>query len=152
MLALLAIFAIARRWGNTIALGCLALAGCLLFGTNLPAYAWLGAMACALWSLALSSRLDSRALYFFGGALAGCALLFRPDVGPAMILAAVPLFFGMTWPGRQKYFLGLGVGLLPLAGLALFTGWRPILDNLFLTPVLHSGPAHTFRFSRRVPR
>ncbi len=141
LLILLAVFAITRRWGNTIALGCLALTGCLLLGTNLPAYAWFGAMACALWSLWLASRADSSARCFLGGLLAGCALLFRADIGPAMILAALPLLPGMTWRGRRTYFGGAGLALLLLAALGLFTGWRPMVDNLFLIPVLHAGPA-----------
>src|SRR5262245_28614722 len=120
LLILLAIFAISRCWGNTIALGCLVLTGCLLFGTYLPAYAWLGAMACALWSLWLSSRSDSTLHCFFGGALAGLALLFRPDVGTGMIFAALPSLHAMIWPTRWKYFLGIGLALLPLGVLTLF--------------------------------
>jgi hypothetical protein len=141
ILILLAVFAIARHWGNTIGLCCLALTGLLLLGTYLPAYAWIGAIACALWSLWLSSRTDSHARCLFGGALAGLALLFRADIGPAMILATLPLFLGMTQSVRWKYLLGSGLALLPLAILTVFAGWRPVVDNLFLTPVLHSGPA-----------
>jgi len=141
VLVLLAVFAITRRWGNTIGLGCLALTGCILVGTYLPAYAWLGAMACALWSLSLGSHADSSTRCFLGGVLAGGALLFRPDIGPAMIVATFPLFLGMTRPIRWKYLCGTGLGLLPLGVLTLFTGWRPVVDNLFLIPVLHAGPA-----------
>ena len=141
MLIALAVFSVARRWGNTIGLGCLALTGCLLLGTCLPAFAWFGAVACALWSLCLGSRADSSTRSFLAGALGGLALLFRPDVGPAMILATLPLLHGMTWPTRRQFALGTGVGLLPLAILTFFTGLRPIVDNLFLIPVLHAGPA-----------
>ena len=141
LLILLAIFAITHYWGNTIALGCLLLTGCLLFGTQLPAFAWLGAMVCALWSLWLSCRSDSNMRCWSGGALAGLALLFRPDVGPGMILATLPLLHAMTWATRRKYFSGVGIALLPLGVLTLFAGWSPVFDNLFLTPVLHAGPA-----------
>ncbi len=141
LLILLAIFVIAQSWGKTLAVGCLVLAGCLLLVTYLPAFAWFGAMACALWSLQLGRRAGSNALCFFAGALAGCALLFRVDVGPAMIISALPLLHGMTWPGRRRYVYGAGVALLPLGILTLFAGWQPVLENLFLTPVLRSGPA-----------
>ena len=104
LLVLLAIFAITRCWGNTIALGCLVVTGCLLLGTYLPAYAWFGAMVCALWSLWSSSRSDSKIRCFFGGALAGLALLFRPDVGPSMIFGALPRLHAMTWPTRPEVF------------------------------------------------
>jgi hypothetical protein len=141
LLVLLAIFAITRCWGNTIALGCLALTGCLLLGTYLPAFAWFGAMVCALWSLWLSSRSDSKLRCFFGGALAGLALLFRPDVGPSMILGALPLLHAMTWPTRGRYFTGVGLALLPLGVLTLFAGWHPVFDNLFLVSVFYAGLA-----------
>ena len=141
LLVLLAIFAITRCWGNTIALGCMVLTGCLLLGTYLPAFAWFGAMVCALWSLWLSSRSDSKLRCFFGGALAGLALLFRPDVGPSMILGALPLLHAMTWPTRGRYFTGVGLALLPLGVLTLFAGWRPVFDNLFLVSVFYAGLA-----------
>ena len=140
-LILLAIFAIVQKWGITLAVGCVFLTGCLLLGTQLPAYAWFGAMACALWSLWTASRFSSGLRCFSGGFLAGLALLFRVDVGPAMILSALPLSCGMTFQAKAKYVLGGGLAMVPLALLTVVAGMHPVLDNLFLTPVIHSSPA-----------
>lgn len=140
LLILLAVFAIAQHWSRTIAAGCVFLTGCLLLGTDLPAFAWFGAMACALWSLWMGWRSKSHARCFFAGILAGGALLFRVDVGPAIVISALPLLLAMRWPARRKYLLGGGIALLPLALLTLFTGWRPVVENLFLMPVIYSNP------------
>ena len=144
LLILLAIFVIVQRWGKTLAAGCLFLSGCLLLVTYLPAFAWFGAMACALWSIYLGRRADSPMHCFFAGALAGGALLYRVDIGPAIIISALPLLYGMSWPGRWRYLFGAAIALLPLVLVTLFAGWQPVLDNLFLTPALHSGPARHF--------
>jgi hypothetical protein len=142
---LLAVFTIALPRGKTLAAGCMFLTGCLLLGTGLPAYAWLGAMACALWSLWLAGGARSGPRCFLAGLLAGGALLFRVDVGPAIIISALPLLHGMTSSQRRLYFLGGALGLLPLAILTLVVGWEPIVSNLFLMPVIASNPG------RRLP-
>lgn len=141
ILILLAIFAIARNWGKTLAMGCLFLTGCLLLGSCLPAYAWFGTMAAALWSLWLCSRTDSNTRCFFGGALAGFALLFRIDIGPALIISALPLLHEMTWARRWRYFSGTALVLFPLGILTFVAGWQSVVDNLFLMPVIYSSPA-----------
>ena len=141
MLILLAVFAIVRNWGRVLAVGCLFLTGCLLLGTQLPAYSWWGAMACVLWSLWLCRRTESDAHCFFGGLLAGAALLFRVDVGPAILISALPLFHGMARSRKWKYISGAAVALFPLGLLTLVVGLQPVADNLFLTPVIHSSPA-----------
>ena len=145
MLILVAIFAIVQKWGRTLAVGCVFLTGCLLLPTYICAYAWFGAMVCALWSLWASSKTESLTRCFFGGLLASCALLFRVDVGPAIVLSGLPLFLAMSWSGRWRYLGGAVVGLLPLGLLTVAAGVGPVLDNLFLTPVIHSSPA------RRLP-
>ncbi len=137
---LLGIFVVARNGGKTLATGCTLLAGCLLLGTGMSAYAWLGAMGCAVWSLWLGGRLPSNRRSFFAGLLAGCALLFRIDLGPAIILSALPLLHGMTKPQRRLYSLGAALALLPLLGLTAVIGREPVLSNLFLLPVLASNP------------
>ena len=145
MLILLAVFAIVQKWGRTLAVGCVFLTGCLLLPTYISAYAWFGAMVCGLWSLWVSSRPESYRRCFLAGLLAAGALLFRVDVGPAIVISALPMLYAMTWGGRWRYIAGGAVGLLPLALLTLTVGVGPILDNLFLTPVIHSSPA------RRLP-
>jgi hypothetical protein len=142
---LLAIFAIVLPRGQVLAAGCMLLTGFLLLGTGLPAYAWFGAMACALWSLQVGSGSQTNRRCFFAGMLAGGAVLFRVDVAPAIILSALPLLYQMTWSRRRLYFAGGALVLVPLAILTLMIGWRPIISNLFLMPVIACNPA------RRLP-
>jgi hypothetical protein len=142
---LLALFAIAEQAGVALAAGCLFLGGCLLLGTGLPAYAWFGALSCALWSLWFGSRSNSWASCFCGGFLAGVTLLFRIDVGPAIVLSALPLVLMMPWPQKRLYFLGGAIALLPLGILILIAGWHQVLNNLFFMPVIACNPA------RRLP-
>src|SRR4051794_27054849 len=70
MLILAALFAFAQRRSTTLAVGAVVLAGILLIPFGLPAYAWVGAMACALWSLWFSLRINSRAACMVAGVLA----------------------------------------------------------------------------------
>lgn len=139
LLALVAVFAIAQRWGKTIAAGCTLIAGYVVLPSLLPAYAWFGAIACGVWSLWFSGKPESSWRCFAGGLLAGLALLFRPDVGPAMIISAVPLLHAISRPRRWRYAAGGAIALLPLAALALVIGIRPLVDNMFLYPVIYSG-------------
>lgn len=132
---LAAIFAITRRWGTTVAAGSMMLAGVFLVPTNVVAYAWMGGMACALW--AVWAAADGTALRkFSAGVLAGAALLFRPDLGPAVLLSAAVAVWGMKSPQRRLFAVGATCGLAPLALLALVMGPLPIYENLFHFPVI----------------
>src|SRR3954470_8126191 len=58
VVCVLAIFGIARRWGTSLAAGCMFVAGALLICTPPVASGWIGAMACALTAVwVLSSNL-----------------------------------------------------------------------------------------------
>src|ERR1035437_6049458 len=89
VLILSAIFALIQKRSTTLAAGCVVVAGLLLIPSGLPAYAWIGAVACALWSLWFSLETESAPHAFFAGALGAAVLLFRPDFGPAMIAAGL---------------------------------------------------------------
>lgn len=136
----LAFFAIGRRWGTAAGCGCLLVSGLLLVPTHLLAFAWLGALAFALWSLWLAREPGGSARCFGSGLCAGLALAFRVDLGPAMILSTLPLLFPMSWGERRKYFAGVMIGLLSLAAVTFLVGIGPLAENLFLMPVLYSGP------------
>jgi hypothetical protein len=133
-----AFFALIQRWNMTLAAGCTMIACLLFIPLGIPAYAWIGAVACALWSLWLISQIHSARACFFGGILAAGALLFRPDLAPAMMLSGLPLFLRMKAARRWKYLYGIGLGLLPFAALTAVVGPREILNNLFLFPVFYS--------------
>lgn len=138
---LLAIFCLTQRWGTAVAVGSTLLSGALLVACGLVAYAWMAGVACALWYLWLMAReklTGGRCLA--AGLMAGLALLFRLDLAPALILASAPLVFFLSWPQRIKISAGLLLGLLPLAALAFVIGVEPIINNLFVMPVLRSSP------------
>ncbi|MDQ6808771.1 MAG: hypothetical protein M3Z64_05020 [Verrucomicrobiota bacterium] len=142
---LAALFGLLRRWGTSVAAACTLVAGGVLLMTQLVAYAWLGGVACllcALWVLAAPAE-TWRA--FAGGLLAGAALLFRPDLAPAVALAVAPLFWVMPARDRARFCSAGLVAMIPFVLLAFITGPSALLNNLFLTPVIHSNPG------RRLP-
>jgi hypothetical protein len=141
ILVLLIIFALVQRWSTTIAAGCTLLSGIILLPMGIAAYAWIDGIVCVLASLYLVANSESRTRCFWGGILAGWALLFRADLGPAVIVSILPLFFLMMPAQRWSYLGGTILGLLPLGWLTLAVGPREIINNLFLYPVLYSSPA-----------
>jgi hypothetical protein len=139
---LAAIFCIGNRWGASIAAGATVIAGALLLNLGVVAYAWMGGIACALWEIFLISKPTSRARCFFGGLLAAAALLFRPDLGPAVIIGTLPLFLAMDRSSKLRFLYGLCGGLLPLGLLAIMAGPGNVLDNLFFFPVFQNEGRH----------
>lgn len=138
---LIALFGLMRRWGAPIAAGCMLLAGFLLLFLGVIAYAWFGAMACALsfiWVMATPAN-NWRCLA--GGLLAGIALTFRLDIGPAVILAAWVLLQPLSFSQRLRFALGAAMALMPFVALLLVCGPEQMFNNLFLYPVILSGPA-----------
>ena len=140
-----AVFLLARQWGLTVASGCMAVSGFLVVQTGLGASAWIGGLACLLWSLWLTRRTDSTPCAVAGGIMAGCALLFRPDLVVAVGLSALPLLLVLPRSVRWKYLAGAALALLPMGGLTLLVGWEQIYNNLVLFPVFRSNPG------RRLP-
>lgn len=141
----IAVFGITRRWGTAIATACMLISGLLLVPLGVVAYAWFGALACALSFVWAMTRPENRWRCLAGGFLAGVALSFRPDVGPAVILAALVLILPLSQSHRLKFALGAGLGLIPFAVVLLLAGPEEVFNNIFLYPVIRSGPA------RRIP-
>jgi hypothetical protein len=106
LLTFLAIFALVERWGTTLAAGCTVVASLLLLPILLAAYAWIGGAICELWSIYMIAKPESARRCFLRGILAGLALLFRVDLGPAMIASALPLFLFMRAARRWSYLGG----------------------------------------------
>jgi hypothetical protein len=142
---LIALFRIARRWGTAIATACMLISGLLLLPLGVIAYAWYGALACALCFVWVMTSAEGRRRCLAGGFLAGLALTFRPDVGPAVILAALVLIWPLSQFHRWQFALGAGVGLIPFAALFVLAGPEQFFNNIFLYPVVLSGPG------RRIP-
>ena len=138
---LAAIFCIVRPRGMALALGSVVIAYLFLLPTGLAPFPWLGALSCAFWSLFLVARGPGAWRNFCAGILAAVALLYRPDLAPAVILSAALLLFFQPTKSRWTYLGGLTVGLLPLLLLISAAGYQNVLANLFLYPVVISNPA-----------
>jgi hypothetical protein len=148
IVCLLSIFALTRRWGITVAASCLLLAGTLLINTGIVALSWWGAMACAMSALALCAADLTPWRCVGAGFLAGLAILFRVDVGPALCLAALPILWKLDWSRRLLLSGAAGVtASVPLLAIVSVIGVGPVLNDLFFLPVLHSSPARNLPFS-----
>jgi len=142
LLILLGIFGIAQRWGNVVAFGCILLSAVMLGGTDLFANTWMAAIAFALFALWLAARSDSRWRCFAAGVFASAALLCRCDLGPALIVSFLPLFFSMEGKARERFLTGGALALLPLVGFAVAVGPAQLVHSLFLFPVFHLSSAN----------
>lgn len=142
---LIAVFGLTRRWGTPIATGCMMVSGLLLLPLGVIAYAWLGALACALSFIWAMAATGGNARCLVGGLLAGLALAFRVDVGPAVALAAWVLVQPLSPPQRLRFAYGVAIGLIPFAALFFLIGPEQMFNNIFLYPVIRSGPG------RRLP-
>ena len=140
-----AMFGLLRRSGLIVAAGGALLSGLLLIPLELTASAWLGGVACALWSLVVGFAAPARWRAPAAGFLAAMALLFRPDLGPAVILSAVPLWLSFAGPERWRWIIACAAGLVPLVLLTAAAGPLEIFNNLLLYPAGRCNPG------RRLP-
>jgi hypothetical protein len=148
VVCLISIFALTRRWGNTAAAACMLLAGSLLINTGPVALSWWGAMAFALGALGLLAARTTRWRCVGAGVLAGGAILFRVDIAPALCLAALPILWRLDWSRRLLLSGAAAVtAITPMLAVAYAAGVGPVLNDLFLLPVLHSSPARNLPFS-----
>lgn len=126
-----ALFALAYRWGPLLGLGSGLIVASLTVPLGLAASSWMAALALALssvWSLARGGRDLAPAL--IAGAAAGLAVSFRVDTAPVVVAAALPLLVPKG-PFRA-YALGFLVGAIPLAMDVLRAGPVAVVDDVFL--------------------
>jgi len=144
LMILLGLFLLGRRGGLPIAIGTAVFAEFVLRIFNLSALAWNGGAMCAIWALvALAEVRPWRVVV--GGLLGAAALLYRPDLGPAVLISALPLVWRLPTALRWRYLASFAAGMTPLALLAIAVGPSKIFENLFLYPVVISNPG------RRIP-
>jgi hypothetical protein len=146
------LFALIARWNVTLAGGCTALAAwLLLLEAGISAYAWFGGIACLLASLWLMAGARFNTRFSFAGLLGGCAVLYRADLAPAVILSALPLLHLAPTGKRVHYSIGIAAGLLPFGLLTWCIGVNELINNLFLYPVFYSNPARHLPMSTVEP-
>ncbi|MGB8356339.1 MAG: hypothetical protein WCD79_20740 [Chthoniobacteraceae bacterium] len=134
---LIAIYCLARRHGPIIATGCMLLAGYFMPVMQVGAFAWTGGIAFGLWAVWMGTSLRGKWPAFFTGLLAAFALLYRPDLGPAVLVSAIPALMAMAGRERLACGIGFGAGLVPLLWVTAVAGPLEVVNNLFLYPVIH---------------
>jgi hypothetical protein len=133
----LAVFALLLGWGEASAfLGAL-LTAALIVPLGLAATAWFGAVALGLLGMATLARWDPRSgrrwQPSLAGLLAGLAIVFRPDLAPAVLLGATPLLFAHPPAVRRRAAYGFGIALIPLLAWVAIVGphhLRLLVDDL----------------------
>jgi hypothetical protein len=145
LLLLTGLFLLIRRWNLPAAILGVVLALSVLLLSGLTAYAWLGGMACVLWSMLFLAGPPTRWRAVIAGLLAGGAILYRQDLALDVLISATPLLLLLPSALRWRYLLGAVLALLPLAILTLAAGFQATLDNLLIYPVFIGGPG------RRLP-
>jgi peptidoglycan/LPS O-acetylase OafA/YrhL len=153
------------RWGRWVA----AVAGSTTAILILPpigftALAWVGGIAFALWAVIMAvkvfdhdeelgdeadaaARTRRRRYLITAGVLAGCALLFRPDLAMAL---GLPLGFMFVWgldrTGRKHLILGLLAGVSPYLVHFLLAGPGNSITGMVIEPVFVLRPGRTLPF------
>jgi hypothetical protein len=129
LLIVLALFTLALPWGRLTAAAAGLVAGLAMIPLGLAALAIFGAIALGLVGLAALSRTafgaersPRLAAPIAAGLASGLALLFRPDLAPAVALSSLPLLVGgVSAVVRRAYLAGAAIGLIPL------TGWLAVV-------------------------
>jgi hypothetical protein len=139
------IFALARRWNLAAGVGAALLASLILVPVHLAAHAWLGGLACVVWSLVVLGGQPWRGRTILAGGLAAMAILYRQDLGLGVILSLLPFLPLLSRRERLQYAAAFVAGLLPLAVVTVMAGPKSVFENLFLYPVTICNPG------RRLP-
>src|SRR5206468_10802666 len=95
------------------ATGCSLLSTVILLPLGLPAYAWMGGLALALWG----ALLPGYGAALSGGVLSGLAPFFRWDLAPAVAGVAAVVALECTPRERRRFLAGFALGLAPYAVL-----------------------------------
>ena len=121
---------IARPRGRFVA----GMAGCasafILALLGLPAFAWLGALSLAIWSIGVMVGRRTKGTYVVAGLMVGMVFAIRPDLGPAAIVCQLPLL----WRGQFKclWLLGFGLGAVPMVIHLVVAGPEFVKNFLFV--------------------
>lgn len=140
LLLLSGVFMLGRRRSLTCAVLSTAVAGLISFVPSLAAFAWLGGVAALLWCLLFLAGPPKTWRAAVAGLLGAVAVLYRQDLGLALILAVVPMWLLLPSRNRWVFLASLSLGLSPYLVYAAVVGFRPLIDNLFVYPVLVTGP------------
>jgi hypothetical protein len=141
-----------RLWGRWVALA----GGLLTVLFTLPvlgltAWPWVGGVALGLGAIValLQARSDDARLdrprtaarwAVTGGVLAGVALLYRIDLGPALALAGISVVWGLRAPLVRRALAGAAVGLSPYLVHLVLVGPTNLWNGMVADPVFRLRP------------
>lgn len=120
-------YAVGRSRGRSTAFVAGLLSLTLLFPLGTVAYAWLGALACLVWTIGLG-RAATRFADVVVGLLSGLSASFRPELAVLALVVVLPLM----WRTRRGRWVvpGFLLGMAPIAYLWVTAGgrmWQNIL-------------------------
>jgi hypothetical protein len=150
VLIAVALFAHASRWGPAVGVFSGIIAAFILVPLGTAAFAFLGAVALVLWSLFVLTVASRSLAVGLAGALAGLAIVFRPELAPATALALLPLALRRDKRHQQALIGGGALAILPLGIHLLLAGPAAVFDNLVLS-VFKWGPARYLPLPGRDP-
>jgi hypothetical protein len=112
LVVVLGVWALCRRFGPRVALGCGVVAVALM-PNDATAFAWLGGLGPALWALVLVRSESNRWAWVAGGVLAGLAVGWRYEMA---VVVGLPLLALVVRHRRAPYVVGGGLlGAAPTA-------------------------------------
>jgi hypothetical protein len=136
------VFALARRWGRGVALGCGLIAVVFLVPLGLAALAWVGAVGLGLLALAAAAASRDAAsprrgqqLALAAGLLMGVALLYRIDLVLAAALSVVALGWGSARALKRSFAIGFGLGLAPYLVHLVTAGPGTVVRGMITEPL-----------------
>lgn len=139
LLIIAGVFAAASRWGALAGAGCALISAIMLSLVHPTAFSWTGAIAAAIWGVTFldsAASRNSRWKAFAGGLLLGVAVLYRWDLGIAVVLSAAVILWrqrGQIVPALS----GFVIANLPYVWLAALVGPIPLIERLLLDPINH---------------
>jgi hypothetical protein len=148
------VYAATARWERWVAAAGGAMAAVVVVPPiGLTALAWVGAVAFGLWSLATTAWAvrappDARrhgVLVVAGGALAGLALLYRPDLVVAVGASSAVVWTVLGRADRRRYLLGGALGVAPYLVHVATAGLGNVVEGMLIEPVVD------LRGGRRLP-
>ncbi|HVM09507.1 MAG TPA: hypothetical protein VM345_13650 [Acidimicrobiales bacterium] len=111
---------------------------------GLVALAWMGGLALLLWGtlqITIAVERDRARRAIGGGVLVGFALLYRPDLAGAVLLASLVGFRALRRSGLlPRVLIGAAVGSAPMLVHVAMAGVGNAFEGMFVDPVLRLRP------------
>jgi 4-amino-4-deoxy-L-arabinose transferase-like glycosyltransferase len=136
------IFALARRWGRTLAVTAAVTSALIIIPFGFTALAWVGGVGLAVCGLAAGiearASADERGARRWGvvaGVLLGLAVLFRLDLVLGVGIASIALVRGMPKPRAHRLYAGFAAGVAPYVIQLATAGPGHSIQGMVVEPV-----------------